>query len=60
VTDAHGRRAPSATVVVHVFPMGPGQVLLEVSSAGPVRLTPEEMVRTLRTAADQLESGQSD
>ncbi len=47
----------SAGVTVRVYPMGQGQVMFEVISEGPVHLTCDEMVYTLRSAANQLESG---
>lgn len=54
-------RAQSAGVTVRVFPIGiPGQVILEVTNLGPDDLSREEMIRTLRMAAHQLETADRD
>jgi hypothetical protein len=47
----------SAQLAVHVVPTGRhGLVRIITENVGPEMLSPEEMVRTLRTAADQLEA----
>jgi hypothetical protein len=50
-------RPRSAGVVVQVFPLSPGEVLLEVGNLGPTDLSHAEMIYTLRRAADLLEAG---
>lgn len=47
----------SAGVLVEVYPIGePGRVAFLVSNYGPEPLARDEVVRTLRAAADQMES----
>lgn len=56
--DAVGMHGWSAGVLVQILPVGqPGLVALCVESVGPEPLDRDEMVRTLRAAADQLEAG---
>jgi hypothetical protein len=47
---------PTATLVVRVYPSGTrGRVLIQTEQKGPVHLTSDEIARTLRSAAKQLD-----
>lgn len=45
----------TAGVMVQIFPAGHGRVTYEVLDLGPQSLTPQEIVRVLRGAADLME-----
>jgi hypothetical protein len=49
----------TAVITVEVFPAGvKGQILLQVSTAGPAQLTNKEVIALLRESVRTLEEGQ--